>query len=524
MPIRMVPDENKGQNKQRNFPRNDQNTGSGGGGIFRILAMALPFLLKKPKLLLFIGVIAALWYFMGDGCMNSITSDPSMPQTEQTDNSGLTKGADLSPEEYDKAEIFEPLAEKSTNTLPERVSLEKFCPPRQNQGYQGSCVGWASSYAARTILEARKTGANPSQVAFSPSSLYNQIALKDCQGAYINEAMDVMKSRGVLPYRDFPYNENSCSNKPRDPNMRKYVTRGYNRLTTNNDPRAEVNVNAIKQNLAQGAPVVIGMMVGGSFMQAMQGQEVWLPSRTDQQMRGFGGHAMCVIGYDDYKAGGSFQIMNSWGKEWGQNGIAWVPYNAFKYFTKEAYGLYPMGNADIRQTNKFEMAFGLVANDGGKYLPIKQVNGNYFETNGSIPKMTKFKMEVTNTIECYTYIFGAETDNRSYVLFPYTAKHSPYCGITGTRVFPRDHSLQADNVGSKDVFAILVTKEPIEYENVNKAINRASGSSYLEKINNALAPYLKKGVSFQGNGSQVGFSTDTNGEEAVLMVIGVNKQ
>ncbi len=514
----MVPDENKGQNNQNNIPRNNQNTG-GGGGIFKILAMALPFLLKKPKLLLFIAVIAGLWYFMGDGCSLMPTADNST----QVDNSGLTKGADLSPEEYDKAEIYEPLAEKSTNTLPERVSLEQYCPPRQNQGYQGSCVGWASSYAARTILEARKTGANPSQVAFSPSSLYNQIALKDCQGAYINQAMDVMKSNGVLPYRDFPYDETSCSAKPRDPKMRNYVTRGYNRLTTSNDPRGDVNINAIKQNLAQGAPVVIGMMVGGSFMQGMQGQEVWQPTRNDYQMRGFGGHAMCVIGYDDFKAGGAFQIMNSWGKEWGQNGIAWVAYDAFSYFTKEAYGLYPMGNANAANANKFEMAFGLVNNNGGKYIPIKQVSGNYFETTGAIAKGTKFKIEVANSIECYTYIFGAETDNRSYVLFPYTAKHSPFCGITGTRVFPRDHSMMADAEGNKDYFAILVTKEPIEYENVNKAINRASGNSYAEKLNNALGSVLKKGVRFQGNGQNVGFSTDTNGEEAVLMVIGVNK-
>ncbi|MDB9882893.1 hypothetical protein OAD66_07145 [Bacteroidia bacterium] len=241
-------------------------------------------------------------------------------------------------------------------------------------------------------------------------------------------------------------------------------------------------------------------------------------------MRGFGGHAICVIGYDDYKAGGAFQIMNSWGSEWGVNGIGWVPYNAFQYFTKEAYGLYPMGNAGSTNSNKFEMTFGLVANNGGQYIPIKQVNGNYFESSGAIPKGTKFKLEVANSLECYTYIFGAETDNRSYVLFPYTAKHSPYCGITGTRVFPRDHSMMADQEGNKDVFAILVTKQPIEYENVNKAINLASGSTYAQKLNDALGSVLKQGVRFQGNGQNVGFSKDTNGEEAALMVIGVNKR
>jgi len=83
---------------------------------------------------------------------------------------------------------------------------------------------------------------------------------------------------------------------------------------------------------------------------------------------------------------------------------------------------------------------------------------------------------------------------------------------------------QADQEGNKDYFAILVTKQPIEYDNINKAINRAAGSSYAQKVNNALGSVLKKGVNYQSNGQSIGFSTDTNGEEAVLMIIGVNKQ
>lgn len=55
------------------------------------------------------------------------------------------------------------------------------------------------------------------------------------------------------------------------------------------------------------------MMVGGSFMQDMMGQVKWMPTQSDYTMQGIGGHAMCVIGYDDLKFGkdGGFQIMNS---------------------------------------------------------------------------------------------------------------------------------------------------------------------------------------------------------------------
>ena len=42
-----------------------------------------------------------------------------------------------------------------------------------------------------------------------------------------------------------------------------------------------------------------------------------------------GGHAMCVIGYDDTVNGGSFRIVNSWGTGWGDNGYFWLSYKDF---------------------------------------------------------------------------------------------------------------------------------------------------------------------------------------------------
>ena len=84
---------------------------------------------------------------------------------------------------------------------------------------------------------------------------------------------------------------------------------GANRLTAG-DRTDAIDLRAIKENLSQGAPVVIGMMVGGSYMQPMMGQDVWTPTDDDRTMQGFGGHAQCVVGYDDNKYGGSFLIMN----------------------------------------------------------------------------------------------------------------------------------------------------------------------------------------------------------------------
>lgn len=527
MPIRVVPDDpNGGQQQRRRQPQTPRQTG-GGGGLGSFLPAILGILFKKPKLLLILLIIGAVFYFMGglDGCMGNMAMDDQSNSGVQ-DESGWFRGAEFDKDKYDKTDVYAPLADNRKNPLPEKVTLRKYCPTPLNQGSQGSCVGWSSAYAARTIMHARQTGINPNQVAFSPASLYNQISLPNCQGAYIPNAMEVMQEKGVLPLRDFPYDESNCSRTANRQGMQaatQYRTKGFNRLTPSGQPSG-VSILGIKQNLAQGAPVVIGMMVGQSFMQRMMGRKLWLPSQSDYQMRGFGGHAMCVIGYDDYYEGGAFEIMNSWGTDWGDGGFGWVKYNDFEYFTKEAFGLYPMGNADQRNASRFTMAFGLVQADGVSNIPLKKVGGNVFETVRPIAKMTKFKIEVQNTVECYTYVFGQETDGSTYEIFPYTKKHSPYCGITGTRVFPSDASLQADNIGSKDWFVIIVTKQPIDYLKAKAAINAAAGSSYAQRINNAFGGALKSNVNYVVKGSNFGFDTEVQGTQAVAMVIGVNKQ
>ncbi|HRH67306.1 MAG TPA: C1 family peptidase, partial [Bacteroidia bacterium] len=285
----------------------------------------------------------------------------------------------------------------------------------------------------------------------------------------------------------------------------------------------KVDMLAIKQNLAQGAPVVVGMMIGGSFMKDMMGQEVWFPTREDYSMSGFGGHCMCVIGYDDYLEGGSFQIMNSWGPNWGKNGIGWVRYKDFDFFTKEAYGLYPMGSGKQFSVTGFEMTIGLIENETQKNISLKALQNGVFETVQPIRKGTKFKIEATNSIECYTYVFGQETDGSSYVLFPYTPKHSPYCGITGTRLFPKDYSLLPDSIGNKDFMAVIVTKKPIDYSALNDQINKSRENTFSAKIHEALAGQEIQNAQFSNQNGFVHFASENNNENALAVIIQISK-
>ncbi len=518
MPVRMEKD-----------PQRPNQGGSGGGGglgggLIKILPFILLFLFKRPKLLIPLLIIGGIWYFFFGG-QQMLSGGGAAYDNYDVNNDPFSMGASLSEERFDQAQVFEPLAYGfGENRLPERVTLEKYAPQRLHQGNQGSCVGWASAYAARTILQARASGNSPNQLSFSPAYLYNQIRLSGCEGAYMLDAMKAMSQNGAMPFQQFGYDDSDCSRVPNSQEIergRQYRIKGYNRLTVGAEDY-KPDILAIKQNLAQGAPVVIGMMVGGSFMSGMLGREVWRPTQSDYSMRGFGGHAMCVIGYDDNKEGGSFQLMNSWSEDWGNQGLAWIRYADFERFTKEAYGLYPMGNTDQQNANKMQVKFGLLDQASQSLIALTQKDELTFKTVKPLKKGDKFKVAITNSIECYTYVFGQETDGTSYVLFPYTDKHSPYCGIVGTRVFPKDYSMTLDQVGNKDFIAILVSKKELDYKSLNQAITASRQQGYSNKLKEALSNRRITNVKFK-TGSAVEFDATTDGKEAVAMVIEIDK-
>jgi len=148
-----------------------------------------------------------------------------------------------------------------------------------------------------------------------------------------------------------------------------------------------------------------------------------------------------------------------------------------------------------------------------------------------IAKMSKFKVEVKNNNPCYIYVLGQETDGSSYVLFPYPSKanpqktmFSPYCGITGYRLFPKGKSLQADETGSKDYMAIITSSEPIDVFQLNEAVNRNKSKGFAAAVNSAIKRNSISGVDFGASNGTFGFSTAVGDKSAVAMVVVIDKQ
>ncbi|MBC7721800.1 MAG: peptidase C1A papain, partial [Pedobacter sp.] len=335
-------------------------------------------------------------------------------------------------------------------------------------------------------------------------------------------------------YNDFPYDDKDCDKQPNGQLISEasdFKMLGFNRLTTTESTNG-INLHAIKEHLAKDVPVVIGMMVGGSFMHEMAGKDIWHPTDDDYNMMGFGGHALCVIGYNDRKEGGAFEIMNSWGKDWGNNGVAYVKYNDFKRFVREAYGINPMPKKGAADVQNLACSIGLVDAKTKNYIPLQLSSDNIFQTTQPIAKGTTFKMEVKNTSACYVYVLGKETDGSSYVLFPYPSKSdatktkfSPYCGITGYRLFPRGMSMQADEIGNKDYIAVVTSKEPLNVFELNDAVNANKTKGFETAVNNAIKRLTVKGVQFNSNqNGTINFETAIGDKNTVACIVAIDKQ
>jgi len=216
---------------------------------------------------------------------------------------------------------------RATNSMMlSRYSMEEYLPEIGDQGIVGSCVGWATTYYGFTILKRIEHGKD--YPAFSPLSIFNRFSYLNktdpcSNGAYIDQCLNLLVAKGCPYLKD--YDKPNCSV---DASKIKYkdCLFDFQRLQEN-------NAKQIKMALTNNNPVIVGMNV----FERGKGNNLnsrFLDSNGVVKMENFinnknrvGGHALCIVGYDDNISGGAFKIVNSWGKDWGKNGFFYLRYS-----------------------------------------------------------------------------------------------------------------------------------------------------------------------------------------------------
>jgi hypothetical protein len=241
---------------------------------------------------------------------------------------------------YQNLEEYKPELEQgyASGYLPSKISYRSYCPPIMNQGQLSTCVGWATAYAQvstqQNILMGETNFRKKSARAMDPNFIYAMIrdyGDKWCQqGTILYHAMEVLLDYGVKPYISVPWL--SCNSVTKIDEFTlalagMYAIENYKVLIDKTDL-----TNTLKATLYNGKVLSVGMYLTESFNSIRYGK--WTPSQSESPS---GRHAMCIVGYDDNKYGGAFELMNSYGTSFGDNGFVWISYNDMKRYMQEAY-------------------------------------------------------------------------------------------------------------------------------------------------------------------------------------------
>lgn|GEM_PF-1466535 len=217
-------------------------------------------------------------------------------------------------------------------------------PPVGDQGQEGCCTAFATTYLKGYEERLNRSWNDQTPIhEFSPSYVYNQLCGGVDNGLSFNRSFDLMINQGVDTLNDFPYEQGDYMTQPAAAQIDRaanFKSASYSIIFANNNPGTVVDVTPIKDALT-GGPVVAGTYIYWSAgWDDINDGNVALTDIPVGDVSA-GGHAVCLVGYDDNHVTddglGAFKFINSWGPGWGQSGYGWISYAyASEYFSDAA--------------------------------------------------------------------------------------------------------------------------------------------------------------------------------------------
>jgi C1A family cysteine protease len=214
------------------------------------------------------------------------------------------------------------------------VDLRSKCPAIYDQGYLGSCTGFASAKGLREILdliEGRPHTEFSALFAYWNERSAEKTIDQDA-GAQIVDAVAVLLHEGACPETLDPYEIGAFRTAP---SREAFEAAKAHKVTDATHLRS---VSTLIDCLAKGYPVIGGIPVydgdnGLESSQALVSGNVGMPNPGDNIA---GGHAVVLVGYDLRSR--TFLVRNSWGSNWGDRGYFRLPFDYVEQLANPATG------------------------------------------------------------------------------------------------------------------------------------------------------------------------------------------
>ncbi|UKJ08815.1 C1 family peptidase [Solitalea lacus] len=425
---------------------------------------------------------------------------------------------------------------RGLEVVPSSASLKIYSPYPGHQGSYGTCAAWASAYCAKTIVEAIKNNWTQKEEitshAFSPAFLFRLLKPEDDQckgGANLSNALLLLKEKGTVPYSEISAD---CVPAVTESQLTTAFHTRINDYLTLFDVNAteQQKIQAVKKSITEKKPVIIGMLCPPSFH---YGSEVWNPTEEVDWTK-YGGHAMCVVGYDDEKFGGAVEVQNSWGKTWANEGYIWIKYQDFAKYTKYAYELVDLPEpkpevADLSGNIKFVLASGQempanlhISTRGLTVVPAKPAAGplTLYRTSESYISGTRFRIFISNNEPAFVYAFSTDLSNEITKIFPYEDNIS--AALTDKRndvaIPDEDHFIEFDNRPGTDFLCVLYSRVELNINDLIQKIGTQQGS-FSEKIFKVMGDKMVDPKNIQFSKEKIAFQGFSKGKSVVAMMV-----
>jgi len=211
--------------------------------------------------------------------------------------------------------------------LPKKLDYTKKMSPVSDQGDEGTCVGFA---VVDGMKEYQEKAEWKKDIQLSVRYVYAEAkkidGYPDEEGTDIRCALKIVKNKGVPPDDCWPYKAHQKDKpcKKAAELAKTYKITKYAALKT----QAEM-----KESLFANGPFIAGVEVYyTAWSDAEESGKVTMPEDDDSLE---GGHAICIVGYDDGKK--LFKFKNSWSKDWGAKGYGFLPYDYVKKYLMDAW-------------------------------------------------------------------------------------------------------------------------------------------------------------------------------------------
>ena len=399
----------------------------------------------------------------------------------------------------------------------EAHSLKQYCPKPLSQLDLTTSAGWATGYAAFTITRAIQHNWPKGEITEKASSpIYPYYKAKkvpdlgSLEVVSLVSVLEALKMYGTPDYLGLPSRSIDYVSEQEELDASTKKISEYTRLYNIQDPKS-TKIDAIKATISEGMPVVAAMHIPKSFFYA---KEFWLPREIFSE--DMPGHAVTIIGYDDNKYGGAFEIMNSWGTEWGNNGFMWIRYDDFIEFSEYALNLYviPGFNSSSELAGSVDLA-----QVAGKFpMEVKELSAGYYKIVNSYPSGTIFTVNINNSVPAFVYAFATDLTGEIFPFFPAASTSAAINQAASFYVPDQNTPIEVDETIGTDFLCILFSKEPLNINYIFNNINQISGD-FRTRLQGALNKQLIAPSEIQFEPDQVKFKMPYSKQSVVAIII-----